>query len=125
MTDFCFLHLIRVRADKRGFGSGGTDRWMTSERGDIADDFATAVRAAVRRAHGVIDGGFDFELFGVERDARAKDRVVFVFYVKVSGENHKKVWSALTLTTQFDEERRGTECVYDVLGVEPSLVRLA
>jgi len=121
LTDFDFY----IQSRRRSFGSGGTDRWTTSDQGDVVDDLTTAVRAAVRRAHGVIDGGFDFELFGVERDAQATDRVVYVFYVKVSGENHRKVWSALTLSTRFDDERPETECVYDVLGVEPSLVRFA
>jgi len=92
----------------------------------IRDDVETSVRDAVRRAHGVIDGGFEVTVIGGERRADADadggaKLTTMTFVARVEHEYRRRLWSALTMATTFGERT----CAYDVLGVEESLSALA
>lgn len=81
------------------------------------------VRAAVRRAHGAIDGGFEVEFVGGER-AGAGEAFAGTFVVKVAHENRRKLWSALSLTGYMDESQERA-CAYEIVAVSPTLSALA
>ena len=91
-----------------GEGTIGDGTWES-----IRDDVETSVRDAVRRAHGVIDGGFEATVIGGDGGARG----TMTFVVRVEHEYRRRLWSALTMATTFGER----SCAYDVLGMEESL----
>ncbi len=95
-----------------GEGTIGDGTWES-----IRDDVETSVRDAVRRAHGVIDGGFEATVIGGDGGARG----TMTFVVRVEHEYRRRLWSALTMATTFGER----SCAYDVLGMEESLSALA
>ena len=98
-----------------GEGTIGDGTWES-----IRDDVETSVRDAVRRAHGVIDGGFEATVIGGDGgDGGVRGTMTFV--VRVEHEYRRRLWSALTMATTFGER----SCAYDVLGMEESLSALA
>ena len=78
------------------------------------------MRTAVRRAHGSVDGAFEAEVLG----ARAGDGAGTTFAVRCGAADWRRLWSALTMASEWDEEG-GRACAYDVLGVGASLQALA
>lgn len=73
-----------------------------------------AVRVALTRAHGAVGGAKAFEVCG----ARGEDGTCVL---RVDESDVKVLWSALTMVDEINERA----CLFEVLAIEASLVRLA
>ena len=84
---------------------------------DACTDAATvegAVRVALARAHGAVGGAKTFEVCG----ARAEDGTCVL---RVDECDVKVLWSALTMVDEINDRA----CLFEILAIEASLVRLA